>query len=96
MSGFKLAQAECDVGGWAPGRKPKSSLLKQAERRWVTRSFDARPKDDEDWDYQCGGCTFFAALGADFGICWNQDSPLDGCISFEHGGCPQHSGRRRT
>ena len=93
---FELAQARCTVGGWARNRKPKAAQIKAAERRWVDRSFKTRPVDDEDWVYQCGGCTFFAALGADYGICWNEASPLDGSIAFEHGGCAEHSERERA
>lgn len=40
---------------------------------------------------QCGGCRWFAALDADYGICCNEESPNDGRITFEHGGCIQHS-----
>ncbi len=90
---FQLAQAACDKGGWSIGRKPSAAQIKAAERRWINRSNETRPADDEDWAYQCGGCSFFAALGADFGICWNAASPLDGSISFEHGGCAEHSER---
>lgn len=90
---FELAQARCTKGGWASGRKPTAGQINAAERRWIDRSFTTRPADDEDAVYQCGGCSFFAALGADFGICWNEASPLDGNVSFEHGGCAAHSGR---
>jgi hypothetical protein len=27
----------------------------------------------------------------DYGICANPSSPLDGSITFEHGGCEKHS-----
>jgi hypothetical protein len=40
---------------------------------------------------QCGGCRFFAALDGDYGICCNELSPNDGRVTFEHGGCIQHS-----
>jgi len=40
---------------------------------------------------QCGGCSWFAALDADYGICCNKESSNDGRITFEHGGCIQHS-----
>lgn len=40
---------------------------------------------------QCGGCRWFAALDADYGVCCNEESPNDGRITFEHGGCIQHS-----
>ena len=42
-------------------------------------------------DGQCGGCQWFAALDADYGLCFNQDSPNEGRITFEHGGCIYHS-----
>ena len=28
---------------------------------------------------------YFATTGADFGICWNEKSQLDGYVVFEHG-----------
>lgn len=40
---------------------------------------------------QCGGCCWFAALDGDYGFCCNEDSPNEGRITFEHGGCIQHS-----
>jgi len=40
---------------------------------------------------QCGGCQWFAALDSDYGFCFNQDSPNEGRITFEHGGCIHHS-----
>ena len=40
---------------------------------------------------QCGGCRWFAALDADYGFCFNQSSPNEGRITFEHGGCIYHS-----
>lgn len=40
---------------------------------------------------QCGGCRFFAALDADYGICCNGESLNDGRVTLEHGGCIQHS-----
>ena len=87
---FVLAQATCSKGGWASGKMPTMHERYAAERRWIRRSF--RPgeqgKDDE---YQCGGCRFFAAFGADYGVCWNAESPMDGMIVFEHGGCREHS-----
>ena len=94
--GFELAQAQCEKGGWARGRKPTAAQIKAAERRWINRCYETQPSRGEDFDPQCGGCSFFAALGADFGICWNEASPLDGCISFEHGGCSAHSEREAT
>ena len=63
--------------------------LRAAEARWTKRSYRYRVDDG----FQCGGCRFFAATGADFGICANPDGPLDGSITFEHGGCRAHSER---
>jgi len=40
---------------------------------------------------QCGGCRWFAAIDGDYGFCFNEDSPNEGKITFEHGGCIQHS-----
>lgn len=40
---------------------------------------------------QCGGCRFFAAFDNDYGVCCNAESENDGRITFEHGGCIQHS-----
>lgn len=45
---------------------------------------------------QCGGCAWFAATGSDYGICANPASPLDGSITFEHGGCYAHTTDRAT
>jgi len=51
---------------------------------------------DNDYDLtagcaQCGGCRWYAAIDGDYGFCFNQDSPNEGRITFEHGGCIQHS-----
>jgi hypothetical protein len=40
---------------------------------------------------QCGGCDWFAAFDADYGLCFNPESPNEGRVTFEHGGCIQHS-----
>ena len=40
---------------------------------------------------QCGGCSFFAAIDGDYGICCNPQSRNDGRVTFEHGGCIDHS-----
>lgn len=85
---FNLAQATCEKGGWARQAEPARSEINAAEQRWIDRSYQTK---HDDADPQCGGCEYFAALGADFGICWNEESPLDGNITFEHGGCPAHS-----
>lgn len=41
-------------------------------------------------DGQCGGCRWYADIDGDYGFCFNQDSPNEGRITFEHGGCIQH------
>ena len=51
---------------------------------------------DQEYDLsagcgQCGGCRWFAAIDGDYGFCFNQNSPNEGRITFEHGGCIQHS-----
>jgi len=53
-------------------------------------------KIDKEYDLtsgcaQCGGCQWFAALDAAYGVCCNKQSENDGRITFEHGGCIQHS-----
>lgn len=40
---------------------------------------------------QCGGCRWHAAINGDYGLCCNKESPNDGKITFEHGGCIKHS-----
>ncbi len=39
---------------------------------------------------QCGGCRWYAAIDGDYGFCCNLDSPNEGRITFEHGGCIRH------
>ena len=82
----RLAQAKVERGGWSR-RWLSADERERAERRWADRSYSHRV----DGDKQCGGCRYFAATGMDFGICGNPKSPLDGAITFEHGGCGQHS-----
>lgn len=91
---FEIAQAECSTGGWADDIPPTPQEIKDAESRWAERSYEYGVKEDPTDDFierQCGGCHYFAALGADYGLCWNKKSPLDGCVTFEHGGCKFHS-----
>lgn len=83
----RLAQAVVMRGGWYFGPALSDADRDAAEERWVSRSY--RYRSDEG--RQCGGCAYFAALGSDFGICANAASPLDGAVTFEHGGCPMHS-----
>lgn len=83
----RLAQAVVTRGGWYGGRWLRPIDRHVAEDRWAKRSYANRT----DEMLQCGGCRFFAATGLDFGICANEKSPLDGSITFEHGGCARHS-----
>ena len=54
------------------------------------KEFD-RVYDLTDGCAQCGGCRWFAAFDADYGVCCNNKSPNDGRVVFEHGGCIYHS-----
>ena len=81
-----MAQAKVERGGWAR-RWLTTEEREAAEKRWSARSYRFRA----DEDAQCGGCRYFAAPGLDYGICANPLSPLDGAITFEHGGCIAHS-----
>lgn len=83
----RLAQTVVSRGGWYFGPALSDAQRDDAERRWIDRSYAHRA----DQELQCGGCAFFAATGMDFGICANADSPLDGAITFEHGGCVAHA-----
>ncbi len=96
---FELAQIECQTGGWGPDIVPAPETIKAAEQRWIKRcyktrhlkTYDLGGKLVEACNYQCGGCLHFAATGSDFGICMNPESPLDGTVTFEHGGCEEQS-----
>lgn len=89
---FELAQANCHTGGWAPEIPPTKEQIDAAEQRWGLRSYRKEVMDKDGYILnQCGGCRYFAALGSDYGICWNEKSPLDGMVAFEHGGCLEHS-----
>lgn len=93
----ELAQAQVTEGGWYDGRSWLTAKeIAAAEERWAKRSYATgvyEGKGAMQWiAHQCGGCKFFAALGNDYGICWNKKSPHDGAITFEHGGCGEHSG----
>lgn len=83
----RLAQAAVTRGGWYGGRALSNDERRDAEKRWVDRSYEHRADESR----QCGGCAYFAATGSDFGICVNPASPLDGSITFEHGGCTAHA-----
>ena len=83
-------------GGWYGGGKwMTAKYLKACVARWVKRSYDTgklEPDCKDGWiPHQCGGCRWFAALDLDYGFCCNLDSPNEGRITFEHGGCIKHS-----
>lgn len=84
-----VAQAEAGRGGWFYGQWLTKEEIEAAEKRWVKAAYQDRSSDE----YQCGGCRFFAAFGADYGVCCNPDSCKDGRVMFEHGGCNVHSVR---
>ena len=54
--------------------------------------YGKRSRDGEDSADCSSGCRHFAilagALGADWGICMNKNSPRAGLLTFEHQGCP--------
>lgn len=90
---FELAQITCSPGGWANSFDlPTEEERKSAEKRWALRAYLDEVKDEHGHiEHQCGGCRYFAATGSDYGICWNEKSPMDGMVCQEHGGCLQHS-----
>lgn len=90
---FELAQVTCEPGGWAAEITPSPEEIEAAERRWVRRAYSLSLYTEDYIEHQCGGCRYFAATGSDFGICWNEKSPLDGQLSWEHAGCEYHSER---
>ena len=85
-------------GGWYEGKWMTAKYLKECVGRWVTRSYETGKQEPDckepykDWiPHQCGGCYWFAALDSDYGFCCNLKSPNEGRITFEHGGCTEHS-----
>jgi hypothetical protein len=86
-------------GGWCGRRWMTTDELEKAKARWISQSyavsgpeFEERLKE-EGGRIQCGGCRFFGAFDGDWGLCCNPESPMDGHVTFEHGGCDQHSNR---
>lgn len=85
-------------GGWYYGRKwMTAKYLNALVDKWVKRSYETG-REQPDYDvgnqwipHQCGGCHWFAAIDADYGFCCNFKSPNEGRITFEHGGCKEHS-----
>lgn len=84
-------------GGWCGRRWLTTDALHKARSRWVKASCDVAPAEAETagGGYQCGGCSYFAAFDADYGLCANEKSPQDGRVCWEHGGCHQHSNIER-
>lgn len=93
-----LGKTDISEGGWYNGRKwMTAKYLKNCVNRWVVRSYETG-KEQPDYDtenewipHQCGGCRWFAALDSDYGFCCNLKSSNEGRITFEHGGCKEHS-----
>ncbi len=84
-------------GGWLGRSWMTTRELEAAKERWIKASYRASGKAFEErlaheggW-IQCGGCRFFAAFDGDFGLCGNPASSMDGHVTFEHGGCENHS-----
>ena len=81
-------------GGWCGKRWMTTKDLRAARDRWLTASC-ADPLKGAREEYggviQCGGCRWFGAFDADFGLCCNPASSFDGQVTFEHGGCIHHS-----
>lgn len=84
-------------GGWCGKRWMTTKELRAARERWVRESYSHEGPAFHDAlrEYggviQCGGCRYFAAFDADFGLCGNPLSWFDGRVTFEHGGCLRHS-----
>jgi len=71
--------------------------VKGRVKEWVRRSYETG-KEQPDYDHknqwiphQCEWCKWFGALDLDYGFCFNTNSPNEGHICFEHGGCKYHS-----
>lgn len=72
------------------------NILKIGGLLWDPEAAKRLQEIDDEYDLtagcaQCGGCRWFAALDGDYGVCCNKLSLNDGRITFEHGGCIQHS-----
>ena len=81
-------------GGWIGRKWMTSKELNDTRDRWVKSSYktgELQPDYDGWIHHQCGGCRYFGALGADYGICCNAQSVNDGKVVFEHGGCNVNS-----
>ena len=84
-------------GGWCGRRWMTATEMLGSLERWVTRAYFisgpayADKVASEGGSLQCGGCRYFGAFDADYGLCCNPASAMDGRVTFEHAGCPQHS-----
>ena len=59
-----------------------------------TRKRDETINGEEKWYQDCScGCKFFKSVegkeGMDWGVCYNENSPRKGLLTFEHQGCPK-------
>lgn len=84
-------------GGACGRRWMTAKYLKSCVARWIKRSYETG-KEQPDYDvknqwiaHQCEWCSWFAALDCDYGFCCNLKSLNEGRITFEHGGCKEHS-----
>lgn len=81
-------------GGWHNSTLIREWMVREeiegAEKRINERSYAGRVEVLDPAYFQCGGCKWFAALNGDWGICCNQESAMDGRVTFEHGGCDKH------
>ncbi len=86
------------------GDEPFPELAPCATHEQLIAVLPPRPSDFEPWgersdeerggDCSCG-CVWFHELGrpsADWGVCFNPESPRAGLLTFEHQGCPQYDG----
>ena len=84
------------MGGWARSWQT-TKQLQDARERWTGESYNHDGKafynerENVGGVIQCGGCKWFAAFDADYGLCCNAESWFDGRVTFEHGGCASHS-----
>lgn len=71
--------------------------VKSRVKAWIRKSCETGREqpdfdDENQWiPHQCMRCYWFGALDMDYGFCFNIESPNEGHICFEHGGCKFHS-----
>lgn len=73
-----------------------SKYVKSRVEKWVKHSYETG-KEQPDYDHknqwiphQCEWCFWFGALDLDYGFCFNIQSPNEGRVCSEHGGCKHH------